>query len=1087
MLFIADFHIHSRFSRATSRDLDLEHLHEVAQLKGVQVVGTGDFTHPGWLTELREKLEPAEPGLFRLREASATPIDESIPLSCRSPVRFMLSVEISSIYSRGGRTRKVHNLVCMPDIEGASRFAARLSRLGNVESDGRPILGLDSRDLLEIMLECDDEAFLIPAHIWTPWFSVLGSKSGFDSLEECFGDLTKHIFAVETGLSSDPPMNWRLTELDKLVLVSNSDAHSSSRLGREANCFDTELSFQAIREALASKDKKRFLGTIEFFPEEGKYHLDGHRKCSTRMQPRETREKKGKCPRCGRPVTVGVLHRVEELSDRPEGLQPQGALNYQSLFSLAEVIAQAFAVGSRSRRVLVEQQRLLNRFGPELKILRETPLDSLSMAASPLVVEGLKRMRAGKIRIAPGYDGEFGKIELFEEGERETLMGQRSLLSCPIKHGGNNAAKRMIKFPAGDEKPPANTNMRRTPPSLPALVSTSNLARTESANYLDSLNPMQRKAVEYEGGPMLVVAGPGTGKTRTLVHRIAYRIKKCAVPPKNILALTFTNKAANEMNQRLKVLLDDPEVANCVTVRTFHAFCWGILQDVISGDSETFRLCDEMERQQLIRRTLGRVGMNTSSGDVRAWSERISLAKQRLQGPDDVAALREKETSLPLVYQAYQEELSALAALDFDDLIFVMVRRLQEDSDWRNICLKRWRCILVDEYQDINPAQYRLIRLLAPGSPDLCAIGDPNQAIYGFRGADMAFFLRFQQDYPGAYVVSLDRSYRSTEAILKASGQVIARGNGVHYHPARPLTEGGAKVSITHFPNDRAEAAFIAHQVESLMEGVSLFSIDSARVQGDEENNYGFGDFAVLYRLNAQAALLEEALERVGIPYQRVGHDPLLERPDVRKLIGGLRFLIEPSKIYQAENREDLNTFRDDVGKVAVDSLIQKAAVKLGINAVTAELLARAAEPFGTSLQEFLNHIILMYEPDILDYRAEKVALMTLHASKGLEFPVVFITGCEEGLIPFYPQGKIDPLEREEERRLFYVGLTRARERVFLTYAQNRFLYGERRKGTSSPFLADINEELLQRLSPSRRTRSSRRGSERQMSLFGPS
>jgi len=1083
MFFIADFHIHSRFSRATSRDLDLEHLHAAAQLKGIRVVGTGDFTHPGWLAEIREKLEPAEPGLFRLREASAAPIDASIPASCRAPVRFMLSVEISSIYSRGGKTRKVHNLICMPDIEKAARFATRLSKLGNVESDGRPILGLDSRNLLEIMAECDDEAFLIPAHIWTPWFSVLGSRSGFDSLEECFEDLIKHIFAVETGLSSDPPMNWRLSTLDKLALVSNSDAHSPSRLGREANCFDTELSFPAIRKALASKDKKRFLGTIEFFPEEGKYHLDGHRKCATRMEPRETRQEEGKCPRCGRPVTVGVLHRVEELADRPDGVRPQGALQYTSLLSLAEVIAQALAVGPGSKRVLLEQQRLQDRLGPELKILRDIPLDSLAGAVSPLVVEGLRRMRAGNIRIAPGYDGEFGKIELFEEGERDALMGQCSFLSYTMNHGRNNPAKKIKKITASEVNPSGKTNLRSAAPEAPALFSAADLVQKASVNYMDSLNPQQRKAVEYEGGPMLVVAGPGTGKTRTLVHHIAYRIRQCTVPPKNILALTFTNKAANEMSQRLKELLDDPEAARCVTVRTFHAFCRGMLEDVTSGGSGTFRLCDELERRHLIKRTLVRLGMNTSSREIRCWSERISLAKQRLQGPDDAEALGEQASLFIMVYHAYQKELAAIAALDLDDLIFVTVRRLQEDSDWRNYCLKRWRCILVDEYQDINPAQYRLIRLLAPGSPDLCAIGDPNQAIYGFRGADMAFFLRFRQDYPDAYVVSLDRNYRSTEAILKASGQVIARGNGASYHPARPLSEGGARLTITNFPHDRAEAAFIARQVESLMEGVSLFSMDSARMRGDGENTYGFGDFAILYRLNAQAAPLEEALEKRGIPFQRAGHDTLLERPEVRDVIEGLRFLTG----IRSGHREDLQDLQNEVGKVTVRTFIRKVSERMGINAVTVELLAGVAEPFGTSLQEFLNHIILMYEPDILDSRAERVALMTLHASKGLEFPVVFIAGCEEGLIPFYPQGTIAALELEEERRLFYVGLTRAKERVFLTHARTRLLFGERRSGRPSPFLSDINEELLQRISPSRGPRFSRSRSKRQMCLFGRS
>ncbi len=286
--FIADLHIHSYLSRATAKNLDLEHLNLWAQLKGIAVVGTGDFTHPQWFSELSEKLEPAEDGLFKLRPEFAAATAHSVPSRCAGPVRFALSAEISSIYKKGGKTRKVHNVVFVPTLDVAERIRVRLERIGNIASDGRPILGLDAKDLLEIVLEASEDAVLIPAHIWTPWFSVLGSKSGFDSLEECFDDLTGHIFAVETGLSSDPTMNWRVSSLDGLTLISNSDAHSPANLGREANLFDTEVSYPSIMEALRTGDPKRFLGTLEFFAEEGKYHFDGHRKCGVRLSPVET-------------------------------------------------------------------------------------------------------------------------------------------------------------------------------------------------------------------------------------------------------------------------------------------------------------------------------------------------------------------------------------------------------------------------------------------------------------------------------------------------------------------------------------------------------------------------------------------------------------------------------------------------------------------------------------------------------------------------------------------------------------------------------------------------------------------------------
>ncbi|RME54980.1 MAG: AAA family ATPase, partial [Deltaproteobacteria bacterium] len=312
MRFIADFHIHSHYSRATSKDLDLPHLAIWGAYKGIQVIGTGDFTHPGWYRELRETLEPAEDGLFRLKPDVMRTVHANVPPAVRGPVRFLLTVEISSIYKRGERVRKIHNVVVVPDFESVERIQRRLEKIGNIRSDGRPILGLDARDLLEIVLETSPLAYLIPAHIWTPWFSLLGSKSGFDAVEACFGDLSSEIFALETGLSSDPPMNWRLSSLDRYTLVSNSDAHSPGKLGREANLFDTELSYGAILEAL--KTRRGFLGTIEFFPEEGKYHLDGHRKCGVRLSPEETQEQKGRCPACGKPVTVGVMHRVATLA-----------------------------------------------------------------------------------------------------------------------------------------------------------------------------------------------------------------------------------------------------------------------------------------------------------------------------------------------------------------------------------------------------------------------------------------------------------------------------------------------------------------------------------------------------------------------------------------------------------------------------------------------------------------------------------------------------------------------------------------------------------------------------------------------------
>jgi DNA helicase II / ATP-dependent DNA helicase PcrA len=420
---IADLHVHSRFSRATSRQLDFVALHRAALEKGIGLVGTGDFTHPGWRAEITQQLLPAEPGLYRLRPDLAREAEQGLPPGCAGSVRFVLQVEIANIYKKDGRVRKNHNLVFVPTLAAAERLSTRLAAIGNLASDGRPILGLDARDLLSIALDAEPSSFLIPAHIWTPWFSLLGSKSGFDSLDECFGDLAGEIFAAETGLSSDPAMNWRLSALDHLTLVSNSDAHSPGNLGREANVLSIEPSYAALRAAL--RTRAGFVETIEFFPEEGKYHLDGHRKCGLRLQPAETRQLGGRCPGCGGLVTVGVMSRVFDLADRPTGSRPADAVPFRCLVPLAETLSEALGVGPGSRRVQNERARLLSELGPELTVLRETALSDIGQVGGALLAEAVRRVRTGELSITPGYDGEFGAVHIFDSQERQRFSGQR--------------------------------------------------------------------------------------------------------------------------------------------------------------------------------------------------------------------------------------------------------------------------------------------------------------------------------------------------------------------------------------------------------------------------------------------------------------------------------------------------------------------------------------------------------------------------------------------------------------------------------------------------------------------------------------
>jgi DNA helicase-2/ATP-dependent DNA helicase PcrA len=415
MDYIADLHIHSSFSRATSRHCDPAGLFAWARVKGIQVIGTGDFTHPGWLTRLKEALKPAEPGFHRLRDENVPQPLPGIPATA-APVRFVLTSEISCIYKRHGTVRKVHNLIHVPDFTSAERIAARLGRIGNIGSDGRPILGLDSRDLLEIVLEEAPEGFLVPAHIWTPWFSLFGSKSGFDSVEECFADLTPHVFALETGLSSDPDMNRTISALDRYALVSNSDCHSPSRLGREANLFCTGFDFFSMRDALKGNDCRTFRGTIEFFPEEGKYHLDGHRACKVRLDPEETGRLANRCPVCGKPLTIGVLHRVMELADRKHPVFPEGSPGFFSLVPLAEVLGEIAGVGPASKQVLQRYGQLIGHFGSEFDILLHAAVEEIA-EESPLLAEAIKRIRDGRVIRQGGYDGVFGVIRVFAEGE----------------------------------------------------------------------------------------------------------------------------------------------------------------------------------------------------------------------------------------------------------------------------------------------------------------------------------------------------------------------------------------------------------------------------------------------------------------------------------------------------------------------------------------------------------------------------------------------------------------------------------------------------------------------------------------------
>ena len=998
-MFHADLHIHSKFSRACSKDCDIEHLSWWALRKGLRLLGTGDFTHPAWAAELRETLVEAEPGLFRIRPDLEKRLLRDTPASCAGTVRFMLSVEISTIYRRDDRTRKVHHLLYAPGFEEASRITEALARIGNLASDGRPILGLDSRDLLDITLSAGPGCFLVPAHVWTPWFAVLGSKSGFDAVRDCYADLADHIFAVETGLSSDPPMNWACSSLDGYRLVSNSDAHSPPMLGREATVFDTELSYFAIAAAL--RTGTGLAGTVEFFPEEGKYHLDGHRKCGVRVEPEQTRELGEICPQCGKPLTVGVLHRVAELADRPPGYRPPGAAGFTNLIQLPYIMGEILATGPKSKRVTGEVGRLVAALGPELGILRDVPLDDVRRAGGSLLGEALARLRRGEVIRDAGYDGEYGTIRLFQPDE----LGAAALFAVASPARPDTERVRVPRPAAGSA-----SGRGSALPADPAPAPTGSL--------LDGLDEDQRAAATADG-PLLIIAGPGSGKTRTLTYRIAHQIAGRGLPAESFLAITFTRRAAQEVQDRLAVLCSGQDPGNGQpTVTTFHGLGLRILREhhEAAGLSAGFTVADEAVALQVATELAGRDG-------------RTLLGSAELR-----RALAERDL------------------VDFDGLVELAVAALRDDPAAAARLRARWPAISVDEYQDIDPAQYELLRLISGDGTGLTAIGDPDQAIYRFRGADVGIFGRFAADFPGATTVELTRNYRSNPAIVTAAMQAIAPATLVPGRTAVAARGGsGGVVTLDEAADEHAEAAWIAATVDQLLGGASFHSLDSGRADGHEHGKLGLADIAVLYRTDAQAGALAQALTRAGLPFQKRSHDLLARRPGVTDVVREMRL---------AAGGDVAGLVTAAVRGIAAASGGAEVAGDATVTDVRAagELLLPLARRCGDDLEGFLGEIAVGAETDALDPRAEAITLLTLHGAKGLEFDVVFLAGCERRLLPLRlpGSGPLTPEDAAEERRLLFVGMTRARERLLLSYAARRTRHASEETTGRSSFLAAL-------------------------------
>lgn len=1043
MFYIADLHLHSHYSRATSKDLNLESLYQWARVKGINIVGTGDFTHPLWFKELKEKLEPDGTGLFRLKN----PPKEDVPgFACADiDVRFCLTSEISSIYKHGDKVRKNHNCVYAPDLETVARINARLSQIGNLEADGRPILGLPARDLLEIVLASSPDAHLIPAHIWTPWFSMLGSKSGYDSVKECFRDLSDHIFALETGLSSDPEMNWQLSMLDGYTLVSNSDAHSPQKLGREANLFDTERSYYGLFEAL--KTRNGFLGTYEFFPEEGKYHMDGHRKCNVCFEPEESIRHKNLCPKCGQPLTIGVLHRVTELSDRKQPQRPEGAADFHYIIPLPEIISEIKGTSPSSKKVAHSFQQAISAFGNEFTLLKEVPVEEIERKAGIVLAEAIRRMREEKVNPQGGYDGEYGVIKIFKEGELAALIGQMNFFGAEAV---DKTIKRESREITVQEKAPTYS----AEPSLP------------------SLNAEQAAVCATEGA-VVVTAGPGTGKTQTLIHWIAHCIRERNARPQEVLAVTFTNKAADEMRERLASLLNDQ--ADEITVGTFHALCFALLLERYP----TIRKVYDDESRRVI------LGLMYPDRESKALKELSLALKDYFENGGSG-----KSGEIEDVAAAYREFVFRNGGIDLADIIGSVIRLWTNEPDWLETHRKRYHFIAVDELQDINPLQYRFLKLLASGKQVL-AIGDPDQSIYGFRGSDVRLFFQFSDDFQ-ATEIQLQQNYRSKEFIVEAAGQLI-RNNRLRKDVSLVANKrGSGQVRLFKATDERAEAGFVVNEIEKLVGGFHNLSGGKTEPGGQ----YGFSDIAVLFRTRAVGRGLLTSFKQSGIPIRFGDATPFLATYPFHLITDVVKLYLDPGDLItldsvlehgfnmsQQERQAFISSHSEEdrfatlfgkewkdvfaggnaqrVVALIFEKLIPDSMLD-DVGLLRKEMILKTAAEHQEGLDRFIHRLILDQHNDVVRDRSDYVNLLTFHASKGLEFPVVFIVGAEEGITPILRPDT----ELEEERRLFYVALTRAKDALYVTHSEQRRAFGEVDSKTVSRFVGEIPVSEIEKPRP---------------------
>ncbi|WP_319547619.1 UvrD-helicase domain-containing protein [Desulfogranum marinum] len=1092
MKYIADLHIHSLFSRATSKASNLPGLAAWAAVKGIQVLGTGDFTHPQWFAQITEQLEEAEPGFFKLRRNHQSGGDylpgdlrPQIPLS---DIRFVLTAEISSIYKKNDRVRKNHNLLFAPDLESVRRLNRTLGDIGNLHSDGRPILGLDAKNLLEIVLEQAPQGFLVPAHVWTPWFSLFGSKSGFDRIEECFEELTPHIFALETGLSSDPEMNRRISALDRYTLISNSDCHSPAKLGREANIFSTGFDYFSMREALKSpmdeKGHRVFEATVEFYPEEGKYHCDGHRKCSVCFEPGETKANQGRCPVCNRPLTVGVLSRVLDLADRDRPLYNEHDPLVHSSIPLPEVLSELLGVGPATKKVAAAYAKLINLFQSEFSLLLDVPIDDIERKSTPLIGEAIRRIRENKVIRTPGYDGEFGIIKVFAEGERDKFVGQLSMFAPLVR-----AKKKSKKVKAARPQSPATTN-----------------AEKKTGQKLNT----EQQAVVDDAAPIVVVkAGPGTGKTHALVQRVVRIIKEQDQP---CTIISFTNKAADEVRERIEHTIGLCPAS--LQVHTFHGYCLYWLRRY----NPSLQPVGPVKRYQILQ---------TLYPDFEP--RKLKQLGQEILSSSAYPAQREN-------YLAY---LHANDCVDIDMIIPFALEILREKGEAGKDMRTHTGHLFVDEFQDINQGQYDLVCSLAQTSP-VFIIGDPDQAIYGFRGADSSWFQRFI-DVHQASCHQLVRNYRNSSTIMEAAEQVIGKNTDRAFIvPMQTAYKSTGRLHLQLCTTPIHEARWIIDQIEVLVGGTSHREIEQIEIL--EDAYFSLRDIGILFRTSKQMQVVGKAMAKHGIPFQTVDLKAFYTRSEMRPLYWAILLLagladkeqqlflfgqekgvganmlntvrhhlydeknresslleLNPSLVAQEKIRSRLRTFQlffsrleqrvrsteslvDVIGRLASYYTLDKEGSDI-------ERLQKMSINYPQSIRDYAQYLLRYSDSIIYDDKAECVTLSTMHAAKGLEYKVVFIAGAEQGLIPLQPREQLADAALmnhvEEERRLFYVAMTRAIDILYFTHVRSRMFYGQKMQAVEpSQFISEIPTSSFSKIKSSRPASKNKYSRNRQLSLF---